>query len=331
MIPEELAKRNDENLTVETVDYALKHCAATVSVCKAQQDLYGPAHGEVIFVGTPDVDSSSFPMLKQLQNRVDPIAEVPVMKKPVTFLCMGIVCPRKNQAFTVKCFKKFAQDRQDVRLIVVGVRKVRDYEIAYVNEVEKEIDGDARIELHDVTHEVDAYYAQADVVVLASLNEVTPMVLAEAMARGKPVITTGIAGIPEMVDSGVEGFVCGEEDTPSCIAEWAGRMDELASSASLRHRMGEAGLRRYERQFRLQHMVDQYKSVALRLAKPVVLVDMDGCLVDWDRGFLNAWNGRTAVNRVHYEIERCVPADRFQEAVALFESEGFFRGLPEMA
>merc|ERR1712003_98693 len=175
------------------------------------------------------------------------------MKKTVTFLCMGIVCPRKNQAFTVKCFKAFAKDRQDVRLLVVGVRKIRDYEIAYVNEVEKEIAGDTRIELHDVTHEVDHYYAQADVVVLASLNEVTPMVLAEAMARGKPVITTGIAGIPEMVDNGVEGFVCGEEDTPSCVTEWAQRMETLASSAISRQQMGRAGLQRYQNQFRLQH------------------------------------------------------------------------------
>merc|ERR1712003_201913 len=253
------------------------------------------------------------------------------MKKTVTFLCMGIVCPRKNQAFTVKCFKAFAKDRQDVRLLVVGVRKIRDYEIAYVEEVEKEIAGDPRIELHDVTHEVDSYYAQADVVVLASHNEVTPMVLAEAMARGKPVITTGIAGIPEMVDNGVEGFVCGEEDTLSCVADWAQRMDELASNSSLRQQMGEAGLKRYEKRFRLQHMVDQYKHVALRLAKPVVLVDMDGCLVDWDRGFLNVWNGRTPVDRRHYEIEKCVPDNRYQEAIALFESEGFFKGLPEMS
>merc|ERR1712087_1013528 len=107
-------------------------------------------------VGTPDVDSSCFPMLK-LQNPSGPPPEVPAMKKPTTFLCMGIVCPRKNQAFTVKCFKEFAQNRQDVRLLVVGVRRVREYEIAYVNEVEKMVDGDTRIELHDVTHEVDAY------------------------------------------------------------------------------------------------------------------------------------------------------------------------------
>lgn len=30
------------------------------------------------------------------------------------------------------------------------------------------------------------------------------------------------------------------------------------------------------KQFKLQHMVDQYRLVSMRLVKPVVLVDMDG-------------------------------------------------------
>lgn len=337
MIPVELGKRNDKNLTVETVDEALKICAATVSVCQKQQELYGPTHGEVIYVGTPDVDPSQFPLLKAA---LEPTASkdstaivtdaVQNSSKPVTFLCIGIVCPRKNQVFTVKCFREMAGERTDVRLLIVGVRRIRDYEINYVKEVEEAAAGDSRIELHDVTHEVEGFYSKADVVVLASLNEVTPMVLAEAMARGKPVLTTGIAGIPEMVKNGVEGYICGEEDSPQCIAHWAGRMTELANDPSLRQRMGEAGVRRYMQQFSLEHMVSQYRQVALKLARPVVLVDMDGVLVDWDRGFLEAWAGRTPVDRTRYEAELCVPSDRKQEAMDLFCAEGFFRGLPAM-
>ncbi|CAJ1440547.1 unnamed protein product [Effrenium voratum] len=343
MIPIELGKRNDKNLTVETVDEALQLCAATVAVCEKQKELYGPKFGEVIFVGTPDVDPTHYPLLRAVLDKNpssspkqsgypgDPAPLIPKKKDVVTFLCIGIVCPRKNQAFTVKCFKEFAGDRKDVQLLVVGVRKIRDYEISYVEEVEKAIGSDDRIKLHDVTHEVDRFYGMADVIVLASLNEVTPMVIAESMARGKPVLTTGIAGIPEMLTDGEEGFICGEEDTSACIAQWAGRMKELADDADLRLRMGQAGVERYMKQFKLQHMVDQYRLVSMRLVKPVVLVDMDGVLVDWDAGFIKAWNNRTPVNRSSYEMEKCVPAQSYGEAVELFCAEGFFRGLPEMA
>jgi len=77
--------------------------------------------------------------------------------------------------------------------------------------------------------------------------------------------------------------------------------------------------------------VDQYRRLAVKLARPVVLVDMSGVLVDWDRGFLDTWAGRSPVDRSHYEMERCVPADRYTEAKELFKSEGFYRSLPEMA
>ena len=49
---------------------------------------------------------------------------------------------------------------------------MRDYEIEYVSKVRKVIGDDERIELVDVTKNVDKYYAMADVLMSVSLNEV---------------------------------------------------------------------------------------------------------------------------------------------------------------
>jgi len=63
-----------------------------------------------------------------------------------------------------------------------------------------------------------------------------------------------------------------------------------------------------------------------------VLVDMDGCLVDWDAGFAAAWKGRSPITRsLSYAMEECVPPDFRQQAMEVFHSEGFFLGLPPMA
>jgi len=50
-------------------------------------------------------------------------------------------------------------------------------------------------------------YAGADVVVLTSRSEGIPLVLMEAMARGKIVLAPGITGIPELVIHGKTGFL----------------------------------------------------------------------------------------------------------------------------
>lgn len=55
--------------------------------------------------------------------------------------------------------------------------------------------------------DLDALYARADVVVLTSRSEGIPLVLMEAMARGKPVLAPAITGIPELVLDGKTGFL----------------------------------------------------------------------------------------------------------------------------
>lgn len=72
-----------------------------------------------------------------------------------------------------------------MKLIIVGARRTRRYEIEYLQRVEKAVADDPRIELCDVTDDVDTYYRKAHCLLCTSLNEVTPMVISEAMSWGK--------------------------------------------------------------------------------------------------------------------------------------------------
>ena len=74
-------------------------------------------------------------------------------------------------------------------------RYTRQYEIGYIDEVIEAVSGDPRIQLYEVTTDVDQYYSIADVLLFTSVNEVTPMVISEAMSYGIPIISTNIAGI----------------------------------------------------------------------------------------------------------------------------------------
>ena len=52
-----------------------------------------------------------------------------------------------------------------------------------------------------------AEIARSDVLVLPSFMEGLPIVLMEAMALGVPVIASRVAGIPELVEDGVNGLL----------------------------------------------------------------------------------------------------------------------------
>jgi len=62
----------------------------------------------------------------------------------------------------------------------------------------------------------------------------------------------------------------------------------------------------------------------------MILIDMDGVLVDWDAGFKKVWGDRPLGPRSHYEMEECVRKEDAEEAKAMYTSKGFFLNLPPM-
>jgi glycosyltransferase involved in cell wall biosynthesis len=64
-----------------------------------------------------------------------------------------------------------------------------------------------------------------------------PNVLVEAMACGLPVVATGISGIPELVEDGVNGLLVAPDDP----GELAAAILRVARDPELARRLGAAG------------------------------------------------------------------------------------------
>jgi len=84
-----------------------------------------------------------------------------------------------------------------------------------------------------------------DVFVLPSLEENFPLVIAEAMAAGLPVVATAVGGVPECVSAGETGVLVPPADADALADALIG----LLRDASLRRRLGEAAQERVRRLF----------------------------------------------------------------------------------
>ena len=87
---------------------------------------------------------------------------------------------------------------------------------------------------------LDEAYAGADVLVSASRAETYGMVVTEALARGLPVIATGVGGVPEALGDPDAGLLVPPDDAPAladalrCWLTEAGRRDRLRAAARAR-------------------------------------------------------------------------------------------------
>ncbi len=86
--------------------------------------------------------------------------------------------------------------------------------------------------------QIRTHLAQARALVMASFAEGLPVVIMEALALGRPVVATYVAGIPELVRVGETGWLAPAGDT-AALAE--AMREVLQADAATRARMGAAG------------------------------------------------------------------------------------------
>src|SRR5207253_4804277 len=97
-----------------------------------------------------------------------------------------------------------------------------------------------------------------DVFVLASApdergaSDIFPTVIAEAMATGKPVVSTTVAGIPELVANGETGLLVPPRDARAL----ANAMEQFAGNENLRGDFGRAGRLRIEQKFTIEKTIE---------------------------------------------------------------------------
>ncbi|MDQ3812563.1 MAG: glycosyltransferase family 4 protein [Armatimonadota bacterium] len=109
------------------------------------------------------------------------------------------------------------QPEMNAKLVIVGEGPER----RVIEQMVTALGLSERVTLVGQVKEVGAYYALADVLVLPSLSEGSPLVLLEAMAAGLPIVATAVGGVPEMVAHNESALLVGARD-PQALAQAIG-------------------------------------------------------------------------------------------------------------
>jgi glycosyltransferase involved in cell wall biosynthesis len=103
-------------------------------------------------------------------------------------------------------------------------------------------------------------YADLDVVALTSLNEGSPVVLIEALAAARPVVSTAVGGVPEVVVDGTTGLTVPVSDV-SALAE---AILSLLRDPARAERLGQAGRQHVYPRYDSSRLVDDVRQLYLR-------------------------------------------------------------------
>ena len=106
------------------------------------------------------------------------------------------------------------------------------------------------------------FMSALDVLILPSVrDEDFPNVILEAMALGKPVVASRLAGTPEQVDDGITGILV----QPRNVEQLSNAVFYLANNSKVISSMGQAGLDRFNRYFTSDKALENYSKMYSKL------------------------------------------------------------------
>ncbi len=114
--------------------------------------------------------------------------------------------------------------------------------------------------------DIEKVLSAADIVILSSDNEGTPLCLIQAGMAGLPVVTTNVGSVPEVVLNGITGIV-----TSLNVKEIADSLEKLVKDKPLREQLGNAAQNFTLANFSIQRLVrdheELYKKLLTNLTK----------------------------------------------------------------
>jgi len=168
----------------------------------------------------------------------------PPITKPVTFLLVARLLREKGIVEFVEAARQVKIKHSDVRFILLGGLDSNPGALSHA-EVETWV-AEGILEWLGHVPDVRPWLSQASVYVLPSYyREGVPRSTQEAMAMGRPVITTDTPGCRDTVINGESGFLVTLRD----VEALAGAMERFIQQPELIERMGQAGRRIAEERF----------------------------------------------------------------------------------
>jgi len=173
-----------------------------------------------------------------LERGFHEVAPVAVPSAP-RLVCIGRLCEQKGQLLLLEAARCLAAQSIAFELVLAGDGEMREQIEALIarHGLQQQVRITGWISSAQVREEILA----ARALVLPSFAEGLPVVIMEAMALRRPVLTTYVAGIPELVRPGENGWLF----PAGAVDELATAMaDCLAQPAEVLQRMGEVAYQR---------------------------------------------------------------------------------------
>lgn len=139
------------------------------------------------------------------ENNTGDVIKKTTDRMPLRLLCIGGVGERKNQLEIIKFVLICKKNGIQVTLTILGDDNTVYGKVCKDFVKQQKLEGE--VFFQGFVFHIEDYFKQADLMIMASTVESYPGVIVESMANKVPVLSTPVAGVPELLKDGYNAFL----------------------------------------------------------------------------------------------------------------------------
>ena len=170
------------------------------------------------------------------------------------FLLIARMLYDKGVGEYVEAVRILKEKYNDVEFQLLGSLDASNKTAIFKEQMQQWVD-DKLVNYLGVTDNVQEFIKKVDCIVLPSYREGTPRTLLESASMAKPIVTTNVVGCKEVVDDGVNGYLC-EVRNAQDLADKMEKMLNLSEEQRLE--MGKKGREKMIKEFDESIVINKY-------------------------------------------------------------------------
>ena len=196
----------------------------------------------------PEFVEKTFFIYNGIENSPKKELQSPFSNYKYRLCCVGTLSERKGQARLIQALANLPiEEQKNIHITLVGDGELRKQ----IDNIIKKFHLHNNVLILGRRNDVDKILCQNNIFILPSNDEGLPIAIIEAMRAGLPIISTPIAGIPELVTNGYNGVLINPD--VNSISAILSSLSKLNLEV-----MGSNSRKQFESKFTIDSMIRNY-------------------------------------------------------------------------
>ena len=247
----------------KTERYLAKKSSSIIAISERQKEELSSEHKitsqDKLFVIPLGFDLQSFTK-NQDNKRINFRRHYNIEENEVIISIVGRLVPIKNHKLFIDAIAKLKQESNiNFRAFIVGDGELKQELFEYCKEKNldfSENEQKATIHFTSWRKDIDVINAGSDIIALTSLNEGTPVSLIEAQASAKPIVSTRVGGIENVVLENKTALLSTSED----LNGFYNNLKTLLEDKNMREEFSRLGREHVLEKFHYMRLVNDMKA-----------------------------------------------------------------------